>query len=90
MNISRVIAVAAILCSPMVHAEDTPVADNCTAKIKQLDNIERSEGAGQHGGVATQIREQIAKAKEAQAKGDGKACLSAANKALELYRNASD
>lgn len=90
MNLFRVFAVASIICVPIVHAEDNTGTDNCTAKIEQLDTIERSEGAGLHGGVATDIRKLLAKAKEARERGDGKGCLSAASKALSLYKTASD
>ncbi|SUD78543.1 hypothetical protein [Pseudomonas putida] len=89
MKLLRVIAVASIICAPAVYAGDKTDADHCTAKINQLDSIERSEGSGVHGGVATDIRKLIAQAKEAREKGDGKGCLTAANKALSLYKTAS-
>ncbi|KXK72583.1 hypothetical protein BC89_00505 [Pseudomonas monteilii] len=89
MNMLKVIAVASIISAPVVYAADKTEADNCTAKIDQLDAIERSEGVGQHGGVATDIRKLIAQAKEAREKGDGKGCLAAANRALSVYKNAS-
>ncbi|CRI57765.1 hypothetical protein [Pseudomonas sp. CCOS 191] len=89
MNMLRAIAVASIICAPVVYAGGKTDTDHCTAKINQLDSIERSEGAGQHGGVATDIRKLIAQAKEAREKGDGKGCLAAANRALSVYKNAS-
>lgn len=89
MNILKVMAVASMICAPGVYAGDKADADHCTAKINQLDSIERSEGAGVQGGVATDIRKLIAQAKEAREKGDGKGCLTAANKALSLYKTAS-
>lgn len=44
MNMLKVIAVASIICAPGVYAGDKIDADHCTAKINQLDSIERSEG----------------------------------------------
>lgn len=89
MKLLRVIAVASIICAPAAYAGDKTDADHCTAKINQLDSIERSEGSGVHGGVATDIRKLIAQAKEAREKGDGEGCLTATNKALSLYKTAS-
>lgn len=90
MSILNVIAVASIIFAPVVYAEDKPVSTSCSAKITQLESIERSEGAGQQSGVASDIRRLIKQAKEANAKGDEKACMSAANRALKLYNTASE
>lgn len=89
MNALKMLAIASVISLPL-HAAEAPKLDHCSEKITQLDSIERSEGAALQGGVATDIRQLIAQAKAAQAKGDGKACLTAANKALSLYKTASD
>ncbi|SUD78519.1 hypothetical protein [Pseudomonas putida] len=90
MSILRVIAVASMIFAPLVYAEDKPASTGCPAKIAQLESIERSEGAGQQSGVASDIRRLIKQAKEANAKGDEKGCMSAANRALKLYNTASE
>ncbi len=88
MDAFKVLVIASVISLPL-HAAEAPKS-GCDAKIAQLENIERSEGAGVQGGVASDIRSLIEKAKEARAKGDGKACLSAANRALSLYKTASE
>ncbi|WP_110994865.1 hypothetical protein [Pseudomonas sichuanensis] len=88
MNVLKVLAIASVL-SPALQVAHAAESGSCDAKLAQLDAIERSEGAALQGGVATDIRRLVEQAKAAKAKGDGKACLSAASRALSLYKTAS-
>ncbi|MFJ4373203.1 hypothetical protein ACIP1T_11325 [Pseudomonas japonica] len=88
MNGLKVLVIASVISLPL-HAAEEPKHDYCQEKIAQLDHIERTEGPGVEGGVATTIRRLIEQAKAAQAKGDTKACLASANQALSVYHNAT-
>ncbi|MDU9393921.1 hypothetical protein [Pseudomonas sp. zfem002] len=88
MKVLNVLVIASVISLPL-HAAEAPKHDYCQEKIAQLDHIERTDGMGVQGGVATSIRRLIEQARAAQAKGDAKACLAAANQALSLYQTAT-
>ncbi|MCE1116816.1 MULTISPECIES: hypothetical protein [Pseudomonas] len=88
MNMLKTLTIACVISLPLQLAQAAPV-DACDAKLAQLESIERSEGVAVQGGLATDIRRLVEQAKAAKAKGDGKACLSAASRALSLYKTAS-
>ncbi|MFQ6575768.1 hypothetical protein [Pseudomonas sp. UM16] len=61
-------------------------ATDCDDKIKQLEDIAKSDGQALDGGKAGEFRELLEQAKEAQKAGDEALCNSSAERALGIYK----
>ncbi|MCV9918485.1 MULTISPECIES: hypothetical protein [Pseudomonas] len=78
--IASVLSVAAV-------AQDGP-AENCDAKIKDLESIHSADGAALHGGKVDEFRALLKQAKEAQMAGDMQKCQASADRAKTIYNTA--
>ncbi|MBF8733644.1 MULTISPECIES: hypothetical protein [Pseudomonas] len=70
-----------------VHAETAPET-NCAAKIKELEDIHRTDGQALHGGMAKDYQNLLNQAKQAQAAGDMAECQASADRAKTIYNKA--
>lgn len=61
-------------------------ASECDDKIKQLENIEKTDGQALAGGKVEDFRTLLEQAKQAQKDGDEALCNSSAERALGIYR----
>ena len=62
------------------------VASECEDKIKQLENIEKTDGQALAGGKVEDFRALLEQAKQAQKDGDEALCNSSAERALGIYK----
>ncbi|MFJ1339907.1 hypothetical protein ACIKP7_17425 [Pseudomonas caricapapayae] len=61
-------------------------ASDCDDKIKQLENIAKTDGQALDGGKAGDFRMLLEQAKQAQKDGDEALCNSSAERALGIYK----
>ncbi|MDN7143710.1 hypothetical protein KC131_23960 [Pseudomonas sp. JQ170] len=61
-------------------------ATECDDSIKQLENIDRTDGQALAGGKVDEFRELLEQAKQAQKAGDEELCNSSAQRALQIYK----
>ncbi|MFJ7007990.1 hypothetical protein [Pseudomonas putida] len=77
--------VIASILSFSAHADP---ASNCAAKIKELEDIQKTDGQAIHGGMAHDYHELLKQAKEGQAAGDMTKCQASADRAKTIYNKA--
>lgn len=68
------------------YADDS--ATNCAGKIKELEDIKKTDGQAAGSGKAGEYDTLLKQAKEAQAKGDIAKCISAATRAKTIHNTA--
>lgn len=84
---SMTLLMIATVLSVAAHAESGPET-NCAAKIKELEDIHRTDGQALHGGMAQDYQKLLAQAKDAQAAGDMIKCQASADRAKTIYNKA--
>ncbi|MBI6942863.1 hypothetical protein JET76_16045 [Pseudomonas putida] len=77
-----------VIASVLSFAAHADPASNCAAKIKELEDIHKTDGQALHGGMAHDYHELLKQAKAAQAKGDMTTCQSSADRAKTIYNKA--
>ncbi|MCX2890137.1 hypothetical protein DMX11_02980 [Pseudomonas sp. LB-090624] len=77
-----------VIASVLSLAAHADPAGNCAAKIKELEDIKKTDGQALHGGMAHDYHELLMQAKEAQASGDMSKCQASADRAKTIYNKA--
>ncbi|MDM3886634.1 hypothetical protein QSV36_13680 [Pseudomonas sp. BCRC 81390] len=77
-----------VIASVLSFAAHADPASNCAAKIKELEDINKSDGQALHGGMAHDYHELMKQAKEGQAAGDMTKCQASADRAKTIYNKA--
>ncbi|MDZ3991170.1 hypothetical protein [Pseudomonas sp. Teo4] len=77
-----------VIASVLSFAAHADPASNCEAKIKELEDISRTDGQALHGGMAHDYHELLKQAKEGQASGDMEKCQASADRAKTIYNKA--
>lgn len=77
-----------VIASVLSFAAHADPASNCEAKIKELEDISKTDGQALHGGMAHDYHELLKQAKAAQASGDMTQCQASADRAKTIYNKA--
>jgi len=77
-----------VIASVLSFAAHADPASNCAAKIKELEEIQKTDGQALHGGMAHDYHELLKQAKEGQAANDMKKCQASADRAKTIYNKA--
>lgn len=77
-----------VIASVLSFAAHADPASNCEAKIKELEDISKTDGQALHGGMAHDYHELLKKAKAAQTSGDMTQCQASADRAKTIYNKA--
>lgn len=84
MKLVPLLVIASVL-SFTAHADPK---SNCAAKIKELEEIKKTDGQALHGGMAHDYHELLNQAKKGQAAQDWTQCQASADRAKTIYNKA--